>query len=267
MAKLTKPQMKAHNEALRILRKDRLTDDERDYVFTNFHPGTEHMNGAAGAFFTPPSLANDATIGVSGRVLDLCAGIGTLAAHVHWGSQYDHSKRTSLDVTCVEINPRYVEIGRKLCPWANWINADIFKLNPSKLGRFDWVISNPPFGTVSRTGNAPRYSGRHFDLHVLDIAAEYSDYAAFILPAMSAPFKYSGNRFYERLENSRGAEYERHTGAMLQPHVGIDCTVYKDDWKDVSPAIEVVEADFSSIQRNALARLEGSQQLDLLAAE
>lgn len=54
MAKLTKAQRKAHAEAEAILSKDRLTEDEREFVFNNWHEGAECNNAAAGAFFTPP---------------------------------------------------------------------------------------------------------------------------------------------------------------------------------------------------------------------
>jgi hypothetical protein len=37
------------------LTKDRITDDEQDFVFQNWHEGATHENGAAGAFFTPPA--------------------------------------------------------------------------------------------------------------------------------------------------------------------------------------------------------------------
>ena len=53
MAKLTKARRKAHAEAEAILTKDKLTDDERDFVFQNWHEGATHENGADGAFFTP----------------------------------------------------------------------------------------------------------------------------------------------------------------------------------------------------------------------
>lgn len=39
MAKLSKAQRKAHAEAEAILTKDRLTDDEKEFVFNNWHEG------------------------------------------------------------------------------------------------------------------------------------------------------------------------------------------------------------------------------------
>ena len=57
MAKLTRDQAKRHDAARALLAKYRLTDDEREQVFRDFHPGAEHMTGPAGAFFTPFDLA------------------------------------------------------------------------------------------------------------------------------------------------------------------------------------------------------------------
>ena len=80
MAKLTKPEMKAHNAALAVLKKAVLTEDDKLFVLANYHEGATHMNGLAGAFFTPEGLADDLEVEVHGRrVIDLCAGIGRLA--------------------------------------------------------------------------------------------------------------------------------------------------------------------------------------------
>jgi hypothetical protein len=80
MAKLMKAQRKAHAEAKAILTKDRLTEDERGFVFRNWHEGANSISGAAGAFFTPYDLAGDFALdGAAGRVIDLCAGIGVLS--------------------------------------------------------------------------------------------------------------------------------------------------------------------------------------------
>ena len=44
MAKLSKAQRKAHAEAEAILTKDRLTEDEKDFVFQNWHEGAKMMS-------------------------------------------------------------------------------------------------------------------------------------------------------------------------------------------------------------------------------
>lgn len=174
MAKLTKAQRKAHAEAEAILTKDRLTEDEREFVFRNWHEGAEFINGAAGAFFTPYDLAGDFALdGAGGRVIDLCAGIGILSYFVGQRARYG-SRATEL--TCVEINPKYCEVGRKLVPEARWINADVFDWKKLDLGRYDIAIGNPPFGRVRRSANGPRYRGSEFEYHVIDIAAELADY-------------------------------------------------------------------------------------------
>ena len=173
MAKLTKQQRKAHAEAEAILTKDRITDDERDFVFQNWHEGATHENGAAGAFFTPFGLACDFALdGAGRRVIDLCAGIGVLSYIVHHRSKW--GERLT-DLTCVEINPRYVAVGRKLLPQARWINADVFDWRTLDLGHYDVAIANPPFGRVSRSGDAPRYRGPEFEFHVMDIAREVAE--------------------------------------------------------------------------------------------
>lgn len=124
MAKLTKAQGKAHAEAEAILIKDRLTEDGREFVFRNWHEGAEFINDAAGAFFTPYDLAGDFALdGAGGRVIDLCAGIGILLYFI--GERAKYGSRP-VELTCVEINPRYCEVGRKLLPDARWINADVF---------------------------------------------------------------------------------------------------------------------------------------------
>ena len=113
MAKLTKQQRKAHGEAEAILTKDRITDDERDFVFQHWHEGATHENGAAGAFFTPFGLACDFALdGAGRRVIDLCAGIGVLSYIIHHRSKW--GERLA-EITCVEINPRYVAVGRSSC--------------------------------------------------------------------------------------------------------------------------------------------------------
>lgn len=115
MAKLTKAQRKAHAEACKIL-QDALSIDEKIFVLENWHEGAEHMNGAIGAHFTPSGLARDFAIDAGGgrRVIDLCAGIGGL------GFWLDLDGRAG-EMVCVEVNPAYVEVGRKILPQAQWI--------------------------------------------------------------------------------------------------------------------------------------------------
>jgi predicted RNA methylase len=157
MAKLTKEQAKKHAEACRVLQKEKLSLEERYFVLENWREDASHINSVAGAFFTPPGLARDFAIEVNGRrVVDLCAGIGSLAFAVWHRHQLD---RSSLNhITCVEINPDYVAVGKKILPEATWIVADVFDLTKD-IGHFDCAISNPPFGAAKKSGRSPRFFG------------------------------------------------------------------------------------------------------------
>lgn len=240
MSKLTKAQAKAHQEACEILRKDVLNFDEKWFVLENWQESATHVNTVAGAFFTPPELARSFCIEVRGhRVIDLCAGIGTL-------SFLYMEKRCfgpAPDITCVEINPDYIAVGRKLLPEATWIQASVFDL--PQLGRFDFAIGNPPFGNIQRGGkNAPRYSRRQFEYHVIDIASDLADYGAFIIPQAAAPFRYSGEQTYTPQRSDAYLAFEKTTGIELGASCAIDCSTCQGDWHGVAPKVEIVTADF-----------------------
>ena len=231
-----------------------LTEDEREFVFRNWHEGAEFINGEAGAFFTPFDLAGDFALdGAGGRVIDLCAGIGVLSYFVGQRARYG-SRATEL--TCVEINPKYCEVGRKLVPEARWINADVFDWRELDLGRYDIAIGNPPFGRVRRSANGPRYRGSEFEFHVIDIAAELADYGAFIIPQQSASFQYSGRHFYERHTKGKGVDFENATGLTMDAGVGVDTSIFKNEWKDTSIITEIACFDFAEVCRVKSSKTE-----------
>jgi hypothetical protein len=239
VSKLSKAQAKAHAEAVKILSQDTLSHDERWFVLENWQESANHINSIAGAFFTPVGLARDFSIEVSGkRILDLCAGIGSLSY------LYFLACPAASEIVCVEKNPGYVSVGRKLLPEARWIEGDVFNL-PGDLGNFDNAISNPPFGATSRDAlGSPRYSGNKFEYHVIDVASDFADYGTFIIPQMSAPFRYSGKQNYERAEDQHYLDFVEKTGIELGHSCGIDTSVYLRDWRGVSPPTEIVTADF-----------------------
>ncbi len=226
MAKLTKEQAKKHAAACELLKKDRLTLEDKYFVLDHWREDAHHINSVNGAFFTPTGLARDLAIEIVGpRVIDLCAGIGSLAFAV-W-SRFDCDRSSLQNITCVELNPDYVAVGRKILPEAVWIQADVFAL-PGTIGHFDCAISNPPFGPAKASGKAPRFTGNVFEYRVIDIASDIADYGVFLVPQASAPFEYSGT------------------------------SVHRSDWSSAPPAIEIVTADFQRARQARSAATNGS---------
>ncbi|MDT3379577.1 methyltransferase [Labrys neptuniae] len=266
MGKLSKAEVRAHAEAEALFRQDALSEDERDFVLENWHPGAENNVAAAGAFFTPMDLAADFALEPGcGRVIDLCGGIGGLA---HWVQQ--RSKwRGEAELTCVEINPRFVEIGRKLLPEARWICADMLDRRGWWEGElegamFDWTIANPPFGKVRTSGD--RRGCKSFEFTVIEIASQIADNGAFLLPQGSSSFRYSGRPCFERLTSGPGVEFEQRTGLFMDCGIGIDTSIYRDQWRGVAPLCEIVTMEFAEWRERRQARVlaDKSEQLVLL---
>jgi 16S rRNA G966 N2-methylase RsmD len=241
--KLSKKEIKLHKEACALLKKEKLHDDDALFFFENWQEGANHVNSSSGAFFTPQGLARDTAIEFggfpynnesNGTAIDLCAGIGVLS----W-----FAVRRGFEVTCVEINQAYYEIGKKLVPEARWICASIFDTID---GHYDLAYSNPPFGNISRPDD--KLGG--FEFSAIRRASELAGRGVFILPQGSTPFKYSGQRNFEDLrEDGREMEkvkrFSEKTGIVFDFNVGIDTSYYIGNWHGVAPICEVCTFDFS----------------------
>lgn len=241
MSRLTKTQARLHEEAEELLSQDALSHDEKMFVIQHWQESATSVNSSAGAFFTPLGLATDFTIecGNPRSVIDLCAGIGTLSYALH------RAQRDPGRFVCVEMNPEYVRVGKKILPEANWVTSSIFAPAVLDLGRFDLAISNPPFGQVKRDGNAPRYKGAEFEYHVIDLGAHMADYGAFILPQGSLGWSYSGKPHYQEESPQKHTRFQKQTGIDLEVGCGIDTTYYAEDWHLVKVSVEIAIADFS----------------------
>jgi hypothetical protein len=249
--KLTRKQASAHERATALLDQPSLSLEERFFVLEHWNPGAEHVNSVASAYFTPVGLARDLSIEVSGKtIIDLYAGIGTLAFFATLGAE------TSRKVLCVEQRPEYVAVGRKILPHATWVCCDIFNL--LDIGRFDCAIANPPFGAARRRQSGPRYHGSRFEYHAIDVASDLADAGVFIIPQESAPFKYSGERQFSLTAPDRMPHYGDFyaaTAVELEHSCGIDTSIYRNDWRDVSPSTEIVVCDFKEARaRRGLSR-------------
>lgn len=240
--KLTKAQIKAHKEAEALVDCDRpLHDEEKEFILDNWQEAATHINSAAGAFFTPRGLANDFAIEVDGSstetgpCIDLCAGIGSLGYAV---------ERRFKRMVCVEVNPDYARIGRRILPDAEWIVCSVFDPRILQLGRFSWAISNPPFGRIKAPDYQGPYTGSEFEYRVIEIASRLADFGAFILPQTSAPFRYSGQQCYREDETDKARKFREQTGIIMEPNCGIDTSIHRGEWRGVAPVCEIVVCEF-----------------------
>lgn len=269
MAKLTKTQAKLHREALALLDLPSLTINQREAFYQNYNEAADVEISAAGAFFTPLGMANDMLIDVPthGSVIDICAGIGHLsfaAFHYHWHRREERETK----ITCIEINPRYVEIGRKVLPEATWICADA--LDPATyrgLGKFGAAISNPPFGNPHTYRNKAKNAGGNMEYAIIERAAKLSDHGGFIIPQMSAPFEYSGRQCYRERPSIKYETFNKRTGINLSIGAGCDTTFYKDEWKNAAPLVELAFFDFEQERWDREFADEARQSLPLPAPE
>lgn len=247
MARLSKLDQKAHAAAMDLVNADRpLTLPERELIIETYREDAQHLNGVAGAFFTPMGLCDDLALHVpdGARVLDLCAGIGRLSWAVGFQGEGFAASDGASSIVCVEQNPDYVRVGRAVLPRAMWVQADAFDISAYQhLGPFDVVISNPPFGRIKtgeRTIALSRYTGGLFEFRLIELAHRLTDLGVFIVPRESAPFLYSGNRHYERRTAGKAVEFMQATGIKLRANIGIDTSVYRDEWHGPSVTCEIV---------------------------
>lgn len=243
--KLSKQQSRDHQRAMDLVHSDRrLTDDEREFIFTHYHEANGQLNSLAGAFFTPYGLANDFSLDVSlhrgARLLDLCAGIGMLSYAC---------ERDSTEIVCIERCAEYVQVGRRVMPHATWVHADVFEVDLSSFGRFHYAISNPPFGkTVKGEAFEGHYTGSEFEYKVIELASRHATSGAFILPQLSAPFRYSGVQCFRAVESDKARKFREQTGIHMEPGCGIDTAQYRNEWKGVSPVCEIVCCEFEDVK-------------------
>lgn len=253
---ISKSAMVEHQQALDLVYSDKtLTEDEVEFVFENFQEGADARTRIVGAHFTPAELARDLAPNVDAEFyVDLFAGIGRLTRSVldfyAWGGERQ--------AVCVEMNPTFVEVGKRLVPEAHWVQADLLTADAAgKIGdtmaELGWpagnrvlgVISNPPYGNG-------RIDGQHrvqIEYHAIEIGAALGAFAgAFIIPQQRCPFVYSGQRNYRHTGGDRAYQsFTRRTGLAIGMNAGIDTSCYRKQWKGVSPQVEIAIVEYPEL--------------------
>jgi hypothetical protein len=234
--KVSKLKRKKHDEVMDLLKLDRDLNQHEVYQFhEHFQESLLSDIGATGTFFTPMNLCRDFSLETQKDVktIDLCSGIGALTHHDYF---YSDDREA---FTCVERNYRFVEIGKKLYPKANWICGDVLEVK----GRYKQSISNPPFGKIiARTDWEGDYTGSDFEYRVIEKASQISDYGVFIIPQNSTPFRYSGQQIYQEKIEKKYQKFLDETGIEFDFNCGIDTA--GAEWKNTNIITEIVCADF-----------------------
>jgi len=266
MAKLTKAQIKSHAAAQGLLDSGKVLDFEDTMdVIEGWHEGASHSNAAMSAFFTPYELAMSMAVQVpTGRILDLCSGIGTLSVAV---ATY-HALNGHCEFTLVEANPDYCAVARRLLPDARVICGSVFDPDVLKeVGRdYDCVISNPPFGNMTKgMGKGPRYQNNDAEYAVIDVASDLAAEGVFILPQQSVPFRQSCDHNVLFDEGNVTAKYRRfvqQTGVELGPNFGIDCRFAEELWRGTKIRVEIATCDFRQVQQDRLKASQSSNRVE-----
>ncbi len=237
MARVTKKESANHNRVMELVHSDKqLTQDDKEFIFNNYRGDGI---GATGAFFTPEMLAWDFILdaGCSDDCIELCAGIGRL-------SYYQYLRNKPTHITCVELNPEYVMIGKRVLPEAEWITGDALTFKPDRF--YKVAYGNPPFGKINTSeGYAGRYTGSEFEYRVIDHASTFSSMGAWIVPQGSAGFKYSGHTYYDpTVKSGKYLKFVNDTGYSFFPGVGIDTSIFKDEWNGTRVICESVLVDY-----------------------
>ena len=223
--KLSKQDAEKHLRVMELVHSDRsLNRDQRFQIIEDFHEGAQHLNGLAGAFFTPIDLAisiHEEQITGSRSLLDLCSGIGRLSWWAH---------EEGIPVTCVELNPDYVAAGKRALPNANWMIANMFDDAVQELD-VHMVVSNPPFGHLKRK-SAPKWiKSSELQFAAVEVASRIALEGCFILPKLE--------RIDPRSTLQNGGWINPVGLPQLKP-TSIDGNTVIDEWRNASPKVDVV---------------------------
>lgn len=270
MAKLTKAEVKLAKEIRALLEQPHpWTADERDRIFQDYNPAMDDNVTERGVFFTPLDLAQDAALFSyrHGHIVDACAGIGGLSYSLLTRNYYDETIKS---ITLVEFNPVFTAMSKRLLsPMSahtnsrqpielRFVNGSVWdqqlwsNITSGLTGqKFDNFLSNPPYGKASKEEREEahwlHYKGER-ELMAIELAWRYAERATLITKPSSCEFQYSGRPYYERRPQTK---VERFRKAMPKEFTmrmecdGIDCSIFRDDWKGTSITVEVADVTFN----------------------
>jgi predicted RNA methylase len=258
MAKLTREETKRHEQGVDLVfGSDRkLSDDEIRFVLENWHPAAEHNVTVSQAFFTPLELALDMCLNIPtyGTVVDLGAGIG----HLSWAALQRRRFDPDTRMVAVEVNPNFVEVGKRLLPEVEWHCANVLDLEfwQSLETDFSGAISNPPFGRTSFRNNVDtswlKYSGP-LGLMFAEVALRLAECGGdFILPDMQCPTGYRVHRdngsgrygeHYYKSRDEMGQDLSRFLDTFPYVHISDHCLEMScyGGWRGVQPNVLAVD--------------------------
>lgn len=235
--KLSKIERKRHAEAVALVEKARkLSLEERLFVAEFWNPMAEHNVGISASFFTPMGLARELQIETiqkpRKRVLDLFAGTGRLALYAWFATE------NAGEIVCIENNPAFIEVGKKVLPDANWIRADAFDAGTyANLGKFDEVICNPPYGLFPKTDWLFNTVSQYM---AAEVAMKCAEHAVFILAQGDCPFSFSGQQSFSTGKNQKYETFHKKTGICFGMNCGLDTSIHNASWQGTRIKTEIV---------------------------
>lgn len=205
MARISNFRINAHKKAVQMIDDctHDLDFDDCAFILDAFEPGAAVVADAQ-TYFTPRAIAESVAIackpGYRARILDLGAGIGSLSFWFDFTCTLEQHQHGDHEFVCIEKNPRFVEVGRRILPKATWIEGDMFDQNLiESLGKFDTVISNPPFGKLKmerpdwlsyNDRNRAHFMAIEIALRASKLGPYTDDMRAFmVLPQAALPFR------------------------------------------------------------------------------
>lgn len=261
MGKLSKREISKQVELKKLIDETKvLTDNQKEHIYKEFNEAFIGDVTHSSAYFTPIELAFDFALmsPTYGYVLDACAGIGVLSYTANIRDTYDGNIK---QLICIEKNPEFVEIGKKLLPDADWHCGSIFdqKLHQKifrkhKIKKSDCMISNPPYGTVTMkyVPDGERdwldYSGKEFDMAVIEVGHKLAEYHSYILPVQSCIFSVSGAHYHQHKTNRKFNKLKKDIDEpnLIQQWTSIDTTCY-EGFKNTKVLVECLNVEVDEI--------------------